>query len=68
MPDKCHAWGTMVKLAIVKTRKVSLLKVKKGYYEMSVVYTRRVISCLKGFTSFYHIPHKDGMRMSLEIN
>ncbi len=32
-----------------------------------VVYIFRLISCLKGFTLFYHILHKGGMHMSLEI-
>ncbi len=31
------------------------------------VYIFRLISCLKGFTLFYHILHKGGMHMSLEI-
>ncbi len=26
-------------------------------YVISVVYICRIISCLKGFTLFYHIPH-----------
>ncbi len=32
-----------------------------------VVYICPTISCLKGFTLFYHIPHTYGMHMSLEI-
>ncbi len=27
----------------------------------------RIVSCLKGFILFYHIPHTYGMHMSLEI-
>ncbi len=34
---------------------------------ISVVYMCRIISCLKKFTLFYHIPHKGGMHMSMEI-
>ncbi len=33
-------------------------------YIISVVYICRIISCLKGFTLFYHIPHTYGMHMS----
>ncbi len=41
---------------------------KKGHiymcsYIMSVVYICRIISCLKGFTLFYHIPHTYGMHI-----
>ncbi len=35
-------------------------------YIISVVYICH-ISCLKGFTLFYHSPHTYGMHMSLEI-
>ncbi len=36
-------------------------------YIISVVYIRRIISCLKGFALFYHIPHTYGMHMSLNF-
>ncbi len=36
-------------------------------YKIPVVYKCPIISCLKGFTLGYHILHKDGMHMSLEI-
>ncbi len=36
-------------------------------YIISVVYICPILSCLKGFTLFYHIPHTYGMYMSLEI-
>ncbi len=37
-------------------------------YVISDVYICPIVSCLKGFTLFYHIPHKHGMHMSLEID
>ncbi len=37
------------------------------YKIISVVYICHIISCLKGFTLFCHIPHTYGMHMSLEI-
>ncbi len=36
-------------------------------YIISVVYISRIVSYLKGFKLFYHIPHKDGMHMSVKI-
>ncbi len=36
-------------------------------YIISVVYTCHVMSCLKRFTLLNHIPHKDGLHMSLEM-
>ncbi len=36
-------------------------------YIISVVYICPIISCLKGFALFYHIPHTYGIHMSLEI-
>ncbi len=36
-------------------------------YIISVGYICRIISCLKGFALFNHIPHSYGMHMSLEI-
>ncbi len=30
---------------------------------ISVVYMRRIISCLKGITLFNHIPHKEGRHL-----
>ncbi len=36
-------------------------------YIISVVYICRIISCLKGFALFYHIPHTYGMHMSLNF-
>ncbi len=36
-------------------------------YIISVACICRIISCLKGFTLFYHIPHTYEMHMSLEI-
>ncbi len=66
---KYHVWGTphevtfKAKLAIIQKRGFSLM----CSYIRSVVYICRTISCLKGFTLLYRIPHKDGMHMSLEI-
>ncbi len=37
-------------------------------YIISVLYICRIISCLKGFTLLYNIPHTYGMHMSLEID
>ncbi len=34
-------------------------------YIISVVYIWRILSCLKGFASFKHIPHTYGLHMSL---
>ncbi len=36
-------------------------------YKISVGYICRIISCLKGFALFNHIPHAYGMDMLLEI-
>ncbi len=36
-------------------------------YKISVGYICRIISCLKGFALFNHIPHTYRMHMSLEI-
>ncbi len=36
-------------------------------YIISVVYICHIVSCLKGFTLFDHIPHKNGMHISLQI-
>ncbi len=36
-------------------------------YILFFVYIRRIVSCLKGFNLFYHIPHKHGMHMLPEI-
>ncbi len=36
-------------------------------YIISIVYISRIMSCLKGFALFYHIPHTYGMHMSLNI-
>ncbi len=36
-------------------------------YKISVGYICRIISCLKGFALFNHIPHTYGMHMSREI-
>ncbi len=36
-------------------------------YVIPVVYIRRVVSCLKEFTLFYHCPHTGGVHMSREI-
>ncbi len=74
--DKYHVWGTptrspfKVKLAIIQTQ--AFLHTKKGHiytcsYTISVVYLCPIISCLKEFALFYHIPHTYGMHMSLKI-
>ncbi len=36
-------------------------------YNIFHIYICHIISCLRGFTLFNHIPHKDGMHKSLEI-
>ncbi len=38
-----------------------------GSYIIVVVYLCPIISCLKGFALFYHIPHRYAMHMSLEV-
>ncbi len=69
--DRYHVWGSphevtfKVKLAIIHTR---VLHTKKEHiymcsYMIPVVYICPIISCLKGFASFYHIPHQYGMHM-----
>ncbi len=37
------------------------------YFYLYILYKRRIVSCLKQFTLFYHIPHTGGVHMSLEI-
>ncbi len=38
------------------------------FYMISVAHIRQIEYCLKGFTLFTHIPHRDGTHMPLEIN
>ncbi len=52
--------------------KTRLFHTKKEHIDMcsyiiSVVYICRIVSCLKGFALFYHIPHTYGMHMSLNF-
>ncbi len=60
-----HEVTFKVKLTIIQT---CVFHTKKEYIYtcsniISVVYTRRIISYLKGITLFNHIPHKEGSHL-----
>ncbi len=72
---KNHVWGTPTwsnsrsnsrefKHAFFHTKKEHIYMCS---YTISVIYICPIISCLKGFALFYHIPHTYWMFMSLEI-
>ncbi len=64
-----HEVTFKVKLAIIQTL---FFHIKKEHIYMCsyiklAVYMCCIISCLRGFALFYHIPHTYGMHISLEI-
>ncbi len=69
--DKFHALGTPTRLNSRKF-KHAFFHTKKEHiymcsYIISFVYICRIISYLKEFALFYHIPHTYGMHMSLKF-
>ncbi len=73
--NKFHIWGPPRGHLQGQTRDNSntrFFHTKKEHINMCsfiifVVYICHIISCLKEYTLFYHIPHTFGMHMSLEI-
>ncbi len=68
--DKYLVWGTPRGHLQGQTREklnTRFFHTKMEHVYIYVVYVCRIISCLKEFTLFYHIPYKDGMFISLEI-
>ncbi len=61
VPPRGHLQGqtrdnSNTRLSHTKKEQISMCS-----YIISVVYICRIISCLKGFTLLYHIPHTYGM-------
>ncbi len=74
--DKYHVWGTPTRSPSKSNSrqfKHAFFHTKKEHIDMcsyiiSVACICHIISCLKGFALFYHIPHTYGMlEKSLEI-
>ncbi len=72
--DKYHVWGTPTRSPSRSNSRLfkhAFFHAKKDYIDMcsciiSVAYICHIISRLKEFALFYHIPHTYGMHMSLE--